>query len=96
MGFPRQNTGVGCHFPLQGIFPTQGSNPCPLLWQSDSFTPEPPGKPVLGPHSFCPQSLVGAFSLGSIELHTEGTEVERRVLVRLGEGPYVPVIECPV
>ena len=24
MGFPRQNTGVGCHFLLQGIFPTQG------------------------------------------------------------------------
>ena len=26
MEFPRQNTGVGCHFLLQGIFPTQGSN----------------------------------------------------------------------
>jgi len=22
-----KNTGVGCHFLLQGIFPTQGSNP---------------------------------------------------------------------
>ena len=26
--FPGQNTGVGCHALLQGIFPTQGSNPC--------------------------------------------------------------------
>ena len=26
-GFPGRNTGVGCHFLLQGIFPTQGSNP---------------------------------------------------------------------
>ena len=26
MGFPDQNTGVGCHFLLQGIFLTQGSN----------------------------------------------------------------------
>ena len=26
MGLPRQNIGVGCHFLLQGIFPTQGSN----------------------------------------------------------------------
>ena len=26
MGFPGKNTGVGCHFLLQGIFPTQGSN----------------------------------------------------------------------
>ena len=25
--FSRQNTGVGCHALLQGIFPTQGSNP---------------------------------------------------------------------
>ena len=24
---PGKNTGVGCHFPLQGIFPTQGLNP---------------------------------------------------------------------
>ena len=27
---PGQNTGVGSHFLLQGIFPTQGSNPRPL------------------------------------------------------------------
>ena len=27
---PGKNTGVGCHFLLQGIFPTQGSNPCVL------------------------------------------------------------------
>ena len=25
--FPGKNTGVGCHFLLHGIFPTQGSNP---------------------------------------------------------------------
>ena len=31
--FPGKNTGVGCCFPLQGTFLTQGSNPClfPLL-----------------------------------------------------------------
>ena len=27
MGFSRQEYGVGCLFLLQGIFPTQGSNP---------------------------------------------------------------------
>ena len=27
MDSPGQNTGVGCHFLLQGIFPTQRSNP---------------------------------------------------------------------
>ena len=28
--FQTKNTGVGCHFLLQGIFLTQGSNPCLL------------------------------------------------------------------
>ena len=27
LGFPGKNTGVGCYFILQGIFPTQGLNP---------------------------------------------------------------------
>ena len=50
MGFSRQeywsekkkkkNTGVGCHFQFQGIFPIQGSNPHLLHllhWQADSL-----------------------------------------------------------
>ena len=37
MKFPRpKNTGAGCHFLLQGIFPNQGSNLCLLHWQADS------------------------------------------------------------
>ena len=35
--FPGKNSGVGHHFLLQGIFPTQGSNPCLLHWQVDSL-----------------------------------------------------------
>ena len=38
--FPGKNSGVGCHFLSQGIFPTQGSNSCLLLllhWQVDSL-----------------------------------------------------------
>ena len=31
MDFPGKNTGVGCHCLLQGIFPTQGSNPSLLF-----------------------------------------------------------------
>ena len=45
--FPGKNTAVGCHFLLQGIFPTQGSNLCHLHllhWQVGSL---PPGKPLL-------------------------------------------------
>ena len=30
---PSKNTGVGCHFLLQGIFPTQGSNPGLPHWR---------------------------------------------------------------
>ena len=33
--FPGKNTGVGCHFLLQEIFPTQGLNPHLLHWQID-------------------------------------------------------------
>ena len=35
--FPDKNTGVSCHFLLQGFFPTQGLNPGLLHWQSDSL-----------------------------------------------------------
>ena len=50
MGFSRQEyIGVGCHAFLQGIFPTQGSNPRllrPLHWQVCSLPPALPGKPL--------------------------------------------------
>ena len=59
MGFPRpgKNTGVGCHFLLQGIFLTQGWNSCLLHWQEDSLplshqgSPNFPCKKVLN-HNF--------------------------------------------
>ena len=35
--FPGKNTGVGCHFLLQGIFPAQGLNPHLLHWQAGSW-----------------------------------------------------------
>ena len=38
--FPGKNTGGGCHFLLQGIFPRQGLKPrllCLLHWQADSL-----------------------------------------------------------
>ena len=45
--FPGKNTGVGCRFLLQGIFPTQGLNLCLLHWQADSLLVSPPGKPKI-------------------------------------------------
>ena len=46
--FPGKNHGVGCYFLLQGIFPTQGSNPHllrVLYWQADSLPTESTEKP---------------------------------------------------
>ena len=36
--FSGNNTGIGCHSLLQGIFLTQGLNPHPLYWQADSLS----------------------------------------------------------
>ena len=47
--FPGKNTGTDCHFPLQGIFPTKGSNMgllCLLHWQADSLPLYHLGKPM--------------------------------------------------
>ena len=41
MGFPRHNYWIGCHSPLQGIFPTQGLN---LSLLHCKRILEPPGK----------------------------------------------------
>ena len=40
--FPGRNTGVGCHFLIQWIFPTQGSNPGLLHCRRILFTREAP------------------------------------------------------
>ena len=37
VGFSGKNTGVGCHFLLQGVFSNQVSNPRLLHWQADSL-----------------------------------------------------------
>ena len=43
---PGKNTGIGCHFLLQGFFLTQGSNQCLHICciEGRFFTTEPPGK----------------------------------------------------
>ena len=43
---PGKNTGVGCQFLRQGIFPVQELNPCLLRWQEGSLPLAPPGKPL--------------------------------------------------
>ena len=42
--FPGKNSGMGWHFLLQGIFPTQGLN---LHWQADSLPLRHQGSPLM-------------------------------------------------
>ena len=46
MDFPGKNTGVDCHFLLQRIFLTQGSNLHLLHWQAGSLPLSHPGSPL--------------------------------------------------
>ena len=64
MGFSSKNTMVSCHFLLQSLFSTQGSNPHLLRllhWQVDSSPLAPPGKPQ-GHHSTCKINSVQLLS----------------------------------
>ena len=48
MGFPGKNTGVGCHFLLLVVFPTQGVKPASPALQADSLLLSHQGSPLLG------------------------------------------------
>ena len=48
---PGKNTGVGCHFLLQGIFPTQGSNPSPLHCRQIRYRLSHLGSPIYSTES---------------------------------------------
>ena len=52
--FLGRDTGVGCHFLLQGICPTQGSNPCLLHWQVDSLPLSHQGRRSLNNYFYYP------------------------------------------
>ena len=45
--FPGKNTGVGCHFLLQGIILTQKLSLCLLHWQADFLQLSHPENPVV-------------------------------------------------
>ena len=79
---PGKDTGEGCHLLLQGMFPTQGSNPCLLHWQSGSLPLSHLGSPdhvvtvssclrncfPWRKHHFLPQQPQGSVSLSSWRL----------------------------
>ena len=85
--FPDKNTGVGCHFLLQGIFMTQGSNPCLLHWQADSLPLHHLGSPLCNileikiPSQFASLQLFFLILLKRMERQFEGEWIH--VSVRL-------------
>ena len=82
MGFSGQNTGVGCHALLQGIFPSQGSNLHLLSlthWQVDSLPPVPPGTGQQLDTNRLPEARLGAENLKAAKQDSDGsfkTDVE--------------------
>ena len=60
--FSGKNTGMGCHFLFQGIFPTQGLNLSLLHWQADSLLLSHRGSPFLSHHChICPRVYCKPF-----------------------------------
>ena len=51
--FPGKNTGVDCHFLLQGIFLTQWLNLCLLLWQANSLPQSHQWRPYYWLYNTC-------------------------------------------
>ena len=71
MEFSMQQWWSGLPFPLQGIFLTQGLNPCLLgflHWQADSLPLVPPGNPYKK-HTKKHTTLVASFHL--VRAHAE-------------------------
>ena len=59
--FSGKNTGVGCHFLLQEIFLTLGSNPGLARLKANSLSSEPPGELQAG------DMLISPFLLSTVD-----------------------------
>ena len=75
-GSRRASSVIGAHGPscstACGIFPDQGSNPCPLHWQADSQPLRHQGSPILGLLIFlnrCTQSPFPLRFFNSVRLY---------------------------
>ena len=90
--FPGKNTGVGCHFLLQGIFPTQGWNSCLLHWQVDSLPLVPPGKPLFrGRGVYISCSFMEAIGRNHLNAWTRAMDLKYLTLI-LTDIPQVSPI----
>ena len=98
--FPGKNTGVGCHFLLQGIFPDPGIKPASPALAGEFFTTEPPLSHFLLPQYrmvflFLYFLCLGCFSPSVLSKLTHSkslykcTSLKKRFLTPLPRGPKV-------
>ena len=78
--FPGKNTGVGCHFLLQGIFLTQGSNSCLLHWQVDSLPLSHLGSPI--------DTILAVKGGGELSRHRDLATVRTKNMVMGPQGGH--------
>ena len=82
---PGKNTGVGFHFLLQGIFPTQGSNLGVLHWRQILYLLSHKGSPVIRTHMAIKATMTkeeanGQTSVFSSVLSHLNKDLKRRTL----------------
>ena len=72
---PEENTGLGCHCLLQGIFLTRGWNLGPSALQEDTLPSEPPRKPHIkySKYKFCQSFQQVEFTYWKIVIITRNT-----------------------
>ena len=98
--FPGQNTGLGCHFLLQGIFPDPGIKPASPALAGGFFTTEPPLSHFLLPQYrmvflFLYFLCLGCFSPSVLSKLTHSkslykcTNLKKPFLTPLRQGPKV-------
>ena len=85
--FPGKNTGVGCHFLLQGVFLTQGSNSCLLHRQEASLLLSHLGIPIRIHMCVCAKSLQSCPTLcDPVDYSLPGSSVLGILQARILEG----------
>ena len=85
---PGMDTGVGCHFFLQGIFPTQGSNQCLLT------------SPVLAGRFFTTsdtwEALLGYSQFNSVVVVSSEQQRDSAIRIHVSIVPQTPPIQADI
>ena len=96
--FPGKNTGVDCHFLLQGIFPTQGLNPHLLHllhWQGRFFTTVSPGMFLLWKPIWKKKKIIHLNDLDKPQTSFHLEEILKKIILRRWR-PYFHYSICPL